>query len=440
MATLSSGDTLSLNNLATATDNSTKSMGTAAGSTSTPISMSAFAIDSVGTLGASDFTYVVESTSEDYTLAFGNEGGRFDKIKNLKRNFDWSVTKDGGGSSLFTSASYSQAGAGSGSITITAGDMSNAGGALIGATAHTLSVTFADGFNDHATNYNSARTKAVYSVDSYDGNASALCLVADSPIEKADGTIVEIGDLSEGDELKGYSLAGLSEDSDVDFLEWSTDTLGETQKNVRVVNITYSFSNKIYNINNGEVKGTHEHPMLVKDTNDGLYKFKQLLTIEVGDKLLKSVGGSLVEVDVTSIVLESQDIEIVALDVEEQDTYLVNGYVTHNKGGNSHTDLAAPGAPQNIGYDGEAGTIAWQAPSSVGTTGITAYDWRISEDSDFSTSITNGDETEWSATTINLAGQGATLNLGTTYYFRVRAIDQGLAGTYGTLTIETDVP
>ena len=36
------------------------------------------------------------------------------------------------------------------------------------------------------------------------------------------------------------------------------------------------------------------------------------------------------------------------------------------------------------------------------------------------------------ATSINLAGQGITLVNGTTYYFRVRAIDQGLAGTYGT--------
>ena len=58
MATLSSGDTLSLNNLATATDQSTKSMGTVAGSTATPISMSAFAIDSVGAV--TGFTYVVE--------------------------------------------------------------------------------------------------------------------------------------------------------------------------------------------------------------------------------------------------------------------------------------------------------------------------------------------------------------------------------------------
>ena len=434
MATLSSGDTLSLNNLATATDQSTKSMGTIAGSVATPISMSAFAIDKVEDI--SGFTYVVESTSEDYVLNFSGSGfshlGRFKKISEQKKNFDWSVS----GGSLFSSASYSQAGAGSGSITLTAGDMSNAGGALVGATSHTLSVTFADGFNDHATNYNSARTKTIYSVDSYDGNAASLCLVSDSPIEKADGTIVEIGDLSEGDELKGYALAGLSEISDSNYLEWSTDTLGETQKNVKVVNITYSFSNKIYNINNGEIKGTHEHPMLVKDVNDGLYKFKQLLSIEVGDKLIKSVGTSLVEVDVTSITLEGEDVEIVALDVEVQDTYLVNGYLTHNKGSDSHTDLAAPEAPSDVEIDGSYANISWTAPSSVGTTGITAYDWTLSKNSDYSSPV--ADETEWSATEINLAGAGISIDTDL-YYFRVRAIDQGLAGTYGYLTFQIPV-
>ena len=113
--------------------------------------------------------------------------------------------------------------------------MSNAGGALVGATSHTLSVTFEDGFNDHATNYNSARTKTVYSVDSYDGNAASLCLVSDSPIEKADGTMVEIGDLSEGDELKGFSLDGLSETSDSNYLEWSTDNLVKLKKMLKLL-------------------------------------------------------------------------------------------------------------------------------------------------------------------------------------------------------------
>ena len=315
-------------------------------------------------------------------MEFDNAGGRFDKISSKKRNFDWTIV----GGSKFTSASYSDSNAGSSSIQLVAGDMSNAGGALVGAISHTLRVKFADGFNDHIgsdSGYNVNLDKIVYSVDSYDGNAASLCLVSDSPIEKADGTIVEIGDLSEGDELKGYALAGLSETSDSNYLEWSTDTLGETQKNVKVVNITYSFSNKIYNINNGEIKGTHEHPMLVKDVNDGLYKFKQLLSIEVGDKLIKSVGTSLVEVDVTSITLEGEDVEIVALDVEVQDTYLVNGYLTHNKGSDSHTDLAAP-APSSISINVGQTDISWTAPSSVGTGGITAYDWTLSPNSDYS--------------------------------------------------------
>ena len=434
MATLSSGDTLSLNNLATATDQSTKSMGTIAGSTATPISMSAFAIDSVGSL--SGFTYVVENTSEDYVLGFGAAGGRFVKIREKKRNFDWSIT--GGGTIYFTSASYSNEAAGSGSLTISAGEMKNASTqtSLVGATSHTLGVKFADGFNDHATNYNSNRTKTIYSVDSYDGNAAALCLVSDSPIEKADGTIVEVGDLSEGDVLKGYALAGLPEDSDANFYEWSSDTIGETPKNVTVVNVTYSFSNKIYNINNGAVKGTGEHPMLIKDATDGLYRFKELMLIEVGDKLVREVDGSLVDIDVTSITMEVSDVEIVSLDVEAQDTYLVNGYVTHNKGGNSHTDLAAPGAPSSITYNAGADTLSWTAPSSVGTGGITAYDWAIDNNSDFSSPIVS--ETEWSATSIVIQAS-TSLSTGT-YYFRVRAIDQGLAGTYGTLTFNYVTP
>ena len=97
-------------------------LGTIGGGTSTPISMSAKLIDAVGSL--SGFTYVVENTSENYTLGFTNEGGRFDKIKNLKRNFDWSVTKNGGGTSLFTSHHIHSLGSGS---LIINGDMANSG-------------------------------------------------------------------------------------------------------------------------------------------------------------------------------------------------------------------------------------------------------------------------------------------------------------------------
>ena len=426
MATLSSGDTLSLNSLTTATDNSTKALGTIAGSTSTPISMSAFAIDAVGSL--SGFTYVVENTSENYTLGFTNEGGRFDKIKNLKRNFDWSVTKDGGGTSLFTSASYSQALAGSGSLIINAGDMSNSN-VLVGATAHTLSVVFEDGYNNHATNYNSARTKTVYSVDSYDSNAAALCLTSDSPVTKGDGSTIQVGDLSEGDVLKGYAFSSLDEHSDATFLDWYTSSLVETEKDVTVKNITFSFSNKIYNINNGEIKGTSEHPMLISSSVSSDYRFRELMALTTNDKLIKSESGSLVEVPITSITIESSDVEIVSIDVEEQDTYLVNGYVTHNKGGNSHTDLSAPGAPTSLSYSDP--TFSWTAPTFGGT--ITAYDWQLDNNSDFSSPLSDLSVTEWNKTNVNtneMANLHGSVISGGTNYFRVRARGAGLVGTY----------
>ena len=426
MATLSSGDTLSLNSLTTATDNSTKALGTIAGSTSTPISMSAFAIDAVGSL--SGFTYVVENTSENYTLGFTNEGGRFDKIKNLKRNFDWSVTKDGGGTSLFTSASYSQALAGSGSLIINAGDMSNSN-VLVGATAHTLSVVFEDGYNNHATNYNSARTKTVYSVDSYDSNAAALCLTSDSPVTKGDGSTIQVGDLSEGDVLKGYAFSSLDDHSDATFLDWYTSSLVETEKDVTVKNITFSFSNKIYNINNGEIKGTSEHPMLISSSVSSDYRFRELMALTTDDKLIKSESGSLVEVPITSITIESSDVEIVSIDVEEQDTYLVNGYVTHNKGGNSHTDLSAPGAPTSLSYSDP--TFSWTAPTFGGT--ITAYDWQLDNNSDFSSPLSDLSVTEWNKTNVNtneMANLHGSIISSGTYYFRVRARGAGLVGTY----------
>ena len=426
MATLSSGDTLSLNNLATATEESTKSMGTVAGSTATPISMSAFAIDAVGSL--SGFTYVVESTSENYTLGFTAEGGRFVKIKNLKRNYDWSVTKDGGGTSLFTSASYSQALAGSGSLIINAGDMSNSN-VLVGATAHTLSVVFEDGYNNHATNYNSARTKTVYSVDSYDSNAAALCLTSDSPVTKGDGSTIQVGDLSEGDVLKGYAFSSLDEHSDATFLDWYTSSLVETEKDVTVKNITFSFSNKIYNINNGEIKGTSEHPMLISSSFSSDYRFRELMALTTDDKLIKSESGSLVEVPITSITIESSDVEIVSIDVEEQDTYLVNGYVTHNKGGNSHTDLSNPGAPTSLSYSDP--TFSWTAPTFGGT--ITAYDWQLDNNSDFSSPLSDLSVTEWNKTNVNtneMANLHGSIISSGTYYFRVRARGAGLVGTY----------
>ena len=263
---------------------------------------------------------------------------------------------------------------------------------------------------------------SVYSVYSYDGNSTSLCLTIDSPVILWDGSIVEAGDLIEGDKLKGYSLSGLTLDSDNNFFNWASTELGEELKEVEVKGIIYSFSSKYYDINNGGITATSEHPLLVKDSEDGKYRFKEIFRITTDDKLVKEEGGVLVEKDITSIELINRTSEIVSIDVEDVDTYLVNGYVTHNKGGNTFADLAAPGAPTSVAY--ASPFVSWTAPASVGTTGITAYDVQISTGNTFVTNTV--DYSEWSADSIEVN----TLLTAGTWYVRVRAIDQGLKGTW----------
>jgi hypothetical protein len=418
----SSGDTLSLQNLATATGFATSnvSLGTIKGSPVGGDNISLgndFHITAIGTstTDISGFTYAVENTSETYSVAGQNPGTRFSsKIGNRSANFTWSVptgTKITLGTNSGASATFS------------VGNMTNAPTQTVlqAIETHTIRVVFADQFNDHATRYNTAINKTVYSVDSYDGNSTALCLTIDSPVTLADGTIVEAGDLNEGDILKGFSIGGLSVESDGTFLDWSTNSLSTTPKDVTIVNLTYSFASRYYDVNNGEVTATAEHPMLVKDSVSGDYLFKEMFNLVVGDKLVK---GDNTEVDITSIEIVEKTTEIVSIDVESEDTYMVNGYITHNKGGNSHTDLSAPGAPTNVTYTDP--NISWTAPASTGTGGITAYEWQIGTTNTFTTITNTADE--WSTNIVEVFS----LILAGTFWFRVRAIDQGLKGAWST--------
>ena len=425
MATLSSGDTLSLANLRDSTAASAASISSVWGSTPSAgsnISFSSFAIDSVGSL--SGFTYGVENTSETYTLSFSGAGSNHDaKLAQYTGNFTWTVAA---GDTITIGGSEHK------SATISFSDRSNTDTRLTVA-SNTLRVVYDEPYNAHATGLNTNKDKTVYNVDNYDGHASSLCLTADSPILLADGTIVDAGDLEEGDVLKGYSLSGLSDDEySSDFLQWSTSDLGETAKDVTVVNLTYSFASRYYDINGGEITGTSEHPMLVKDSTDGLFRFKELHSLVVGDKLIKSDSGTITEVAVSSIDITEGTVEIVSIDVEEQDTYLVNGYITHNKGTNTWSDFTGPAAP-TITYNNPAGAqnsnLSWTTPTATGTTGVTDYDLQVDNNSDFS-SLDGTHSGTFSTTSLNVSG----LSTGT-WYARVRAREMGVYGSWSsTLT------
>ena len=413
---ITAGETLSLNALGSATGQTTKSLSAAKGNTTGPIAMSSFGIDAVGTLNG--YTYAVENTQETYRLSFEGSGSNFtSRIASRSENFTWSVAS---GTTISLNSNNGE------TAVFTVSNRPNTTGTLQPVSLNTLRVKFADGFNDHATNYNTNRDKPVYSVDSYDGNSTALCLTADTGVTLLDGTTIEIGDIEEGMKLRGYILGGLLPAEEQNLLDWSSDNLESFETEVNVVNVVFSFAERIYNINDGHITATAEHPFVVKDATSNIYKFKTVHTLQVGDSLIKGTGE---HIEITSIEIEEGTREIVSIDVDGSDTYLANGYITHNKGGDSHTDLGAPGVPTSLAYtvvNGENKNLTWVAGSSSGTTGITAYDVQVDNNSDFSSPVLNyTGATEYSSTTLNIVALASG-----TYYLRVRCIDHGLKSSW----------
>jgi len=421
----SSGDTLSLNNLAGATgntQNSNVSLNAINSSAGTTVSLNDFGIDSVNSDFTSAYSYLVESTTETITLGVGGAGSKFaSKIGNRSGNTTWGIT---GGSVISLTTNNGLSGV------FTVGSMNpqspSAQTVLQNVVSHNISATFADGFNDHATRYNNAISKTVYSVDSYDGNSADMCLLPNTPILLSDGTTKLAEDLEEGDILKGWRLTGLDDDHEVGYLDWNQSELGGEYTNVTVVDVIFSFAQRLYKFND-ELTTTFEHPLFIKSNTDGLYRFKEAGLITNEDKLIKSVDGNLVEVSVDSIEVINSTKEIVSINVETADTYISNGYISHNKDeDNAHTDFGGPNNPTAVTYS--SGVLSWTAPTAdPDTGGITAYDVQVDNNSDFSSPTL--DYSEYSTTSISLISQ---LSAGT-YYARVRAIESGLKSSWVTI-------
>lgn len=420
----SSGDTLAASNLKVATLASDFSLSGAAGSTTGPIRMSDFSIGSVDSI--SGYTYVKESTAETFTLGFTDAGSRFlSRVASVTNNFTWSLSV-GSEFSIQANPPYNPS--------ITADGIGN-GATLAAPTARTLSVTYRDTYNDHATGYNSAKTKTVYNVDDYAG-ASGLCLHLDEEVLLADGTTKAAGDLVEGDILRSYYPPHADTLTDFNFYDWEYHTPGGILVDSVVKDVAYTFVDRwnVVTTNSGSVRGNGEHPMMVWDSNEEIYKFKPLGLVQPNDKFIKVYSdGTIEEVPVLTNEIQSSTLEVVSIDVEEVDTYIVNGFVTHNKGANSFAGYSISAAPtisisaQTIGGDAyKRLTLSTNsAVVSPGTTPITAnysYYIEIASDSGFATILTT--EATFSSNTLDF-------KTGSTIYARAKLNFGGLQTSFG---------
>jgi len=342
---------------------------------STETSMSSFSISSVDAI--SGFTYLFEATSEDYELGFSNAGELFtSKIANRTENFTWSKTGNLG--VTFGGADYIAA--------VTAPSITNTDGAIAGSFNQSGSIVVkfhedgqSDGFNDHATNYNTNRTKDIEVVDTYGGVPS--CLLFGSPVSKSDGSVVNVEDLNIGDEILTVSLQGSTDESSGD---WTNDTFDKdgtfTQHSASVMRVLYEFANSYYDINDGQEKITGEHHMLYREAGNQNWVWKRAPNFQVGDYLMGKSGN---EIAISSIVpnVNVDGYEVVQLDVEPDDFYVGQTFLVHNKGSNDEPTYpstkwtTAPGDETIAGDLGEtvitSGARTIQLANGSGNTAIT---------------------------------------------------------------------
>ena len=303
---------------------------TAQNASSTQTSMSSFSIDAVDE-GVAGFTYLFEQTAENYEMEFTEAGELFtSKIANRTQNLSWSF--DGNLDVTFGGADYI--------AQVTAGTITNTGGAIAGTfnQSGSIKAKFAedgqsDGFNDHATRYNTSVSKSIEIVDTYGGVPS--CLLFGSPVSKSDGSVVKVEDLNIGDEILSVSLQGSTDESSGD---WTNDTFDKdntfTPHSASVHRVLYEFANSYYNINDGQELITGEHHMLYREAGNENWVWKTAPTFQVGDFLMDKSGN---EVAISSLEnnVNPDGYEVVQLDVEPDDFYIGKTFLVHNKGNNS---------------------------------------------------------------------------------------------------------
>ena len=322
---------LSLGNLYRATQGSARTsqavslnaMNAAAG---TQAAFTSFAVDSI-TRNLPTFTYIVESTEESATFSFGTQGSLHGaRVGSVAANYTVS----------FNNANFSV-----GTATLGASPSFPITPASIAASNYSeaqsvLSMTYADGYNLNATNYNSAATKTLYAVDVYNTiNQPDFCLLFGTKVTLANGNEINIEDLNVGDEIKAWEPTGLPDESqslDSDQVEWRfylSNTLSGDSKNVVVRDITFNFAEGYYSLNNGLINATGTHPLYVYDSEIAKYHFKNTEALLPGDKLVNGDGS---ETEITNIEVVTADVEIVTINVENADVFLANNLVSHNKG------------------------------------------------------------------------------------------------------------
>lgn len=165
------------------------------------------------------------------------------------------------------------------------------------------------------------------------GNTSG-CLLYGTKILMNDGSNKFIQDLVIGDTLSSIKVEGMPIKDYPSVYEWNTKKLDISKDTVTVKSIKSINTNTVYSINDGKLFASVDHLNLFK--HDGIWQVGQTNELSEGDFLLDKDGN---EIQIFNIIKMSGSFIVYKVDVGDNDLFIANGIVNHNKGGGIENQL-----------------------------------------------------------------------------------------------------
>jgi hypothetical protein len=155
------------------------------------------------------------------------------------------------------------------------------------------------------------------------------CHIAGEMITLATGETKAVENIQIGDQLLSFDVNGYNYDEEA-YKNWSShiDNFNGEFTSVEVTNVKVDTYSSYYNFNEGLLKITYEHPILIKDVNN-IVSWKTAREAAVGEYMLNE-NNQWILISTKSLVETVSPFSTWTLDVETEDVYFANGILVHN--------------------------------------------------------------------------------------------------------------
>jgi hypothetical protein len=162
-----------------------------------------------------------------------------------------------------------------------------------------------------------------------DGGDVPACLLEGTKVTLHDGTQKNIEELVIGDTLLSKVVLGnpnMPDSDDISVLsQWSSESITLSSELTQITAVTgYPRASATY-INNGLLKASPSHQHIVK--KNGVWTVAVTTDLQVGDSLINENGQ---EILIESLSEVNGSFVVYKIDVEQNDTFIADGIVTHN--------------------------------------------------------------------------------------------------------------